>query len=183
MAGCRALSEVEIYQILSAMKTRRNKFLFILGIRTGFRISELLKLKVSDVYRDGQPLDRIRVQRRFLKEKRGSREIPLHPQAQAMIKDYVRSLEPGTQELFPSRAGGALTRFTAHKIFKDAFKAAGIKGPVATHSMRKTFARKVYNALGKDLVATSQALGHAHISTTIDYIDVNQKDIERAILE
>ena len=53
MAGCRPLSEYEIYQVLSVLKNKRNKLLFILGIRTGFRISELLSLTVKDVYKDG----------------------------------------------------------------------------------------------------------------------------------
>lgn len=184
MAGCRPLSEAEIFQTIDAFRCRRDKTLFVLGVRTGFRISELLKLEVKDVYRNGAVLDQVKVARRFLKEKKGSsRTIPLHPQAKAMIESHVRAMERPEGPLFPSNRGTFLTRFTAHKIFKDAFKKAGLTGALATHSMRKTFAKKVYGALGNDLVALQQALGHAHINTTIDYVSVDQKAIDRAILE
>lgn len=181
MAGCRALTESEIYRVFGALKTERDKLLFILGVRTGFRISELLALNVKDVYRDGRALSRVKVLRRFIKEKKGSREIPLHPEAMAQVEIYVKTLKG--PELFPSRMGGRITRFTAHKILKDAFNKAGLKGALATHSMRKSFAKKVYAALGNDLISLRDALGHSHVNTTMDYVQVNQQDIDRAILQ
>ena len=181
MAGCRPLSEVEVFQVLGALKNERDKLLFILGIRTGFRISELLALRVSDVYRDGAALPKVKVLKRYIKEKKGSREIPLHPQAQAMINLYVKTLRG--PDLFPSRMGGTITRYTAHTMLKDGFKRAGLKGALATHSMRKSFAKKIYAALGHDLVSLRDALGHSNVSTTMDYVTPNQSAIDRAVME
>ena len=181
MAGCRALTEQEIYMVYDALKNKRDRLLFVLGVRTGFRISEILALRVKDVYRDGRALDRVKVLKRFLKEKKGSRELPIHSHAQVLIEAYARDLT--TDHLFPSRMGGTISRFTAHKILKDAFAKAGLKGNLATHSMRKSFAKKVYRSLGYDLVSLRDALGHSHVGTTMDYIQANEDAINRAVLE
>ena len=183
MAGCRPLSEQEIYAVLAVMRRRRDRAMFVLGVRTGFRISELLSLNVSDVYKSGRVLGRVKVFKRHIKDKKESREIPLHSHAAEVLAEYMPTLETGTTVLFPSARGTRLTRFSAHKIFKDAFAAAGLKGNLATHSMRKTFAKKVYDALGRDLVATRDALGHSHISTTVEYLAPNKDMIDQAILK
>lgn len=184
MPGCRGLSEVEIFRVREKLKIRRDKLLFTMGIRTGFRISELLALKTSDVYKNGVALHRVRIKRRYLKEKTKSREIALHDEARAMIEEYVPTLEPGQKNLFPSRSTGkSLTRFTAHKILKDAYTAVRLKGNLATHSMRKTFATNVYRKTGNNLIATKEALGHSSVETTLDYLQVNQETIDRAVLD
>ncbi len=181
MAGCRPLTEVEIFQVIDALKTDRDRLLFVMGIRTGFRISELLALRVKDVYRDGHAVPRVKVMRRYIKEKKGSREIPLHSQARAIIEKYVKTLTG--PDLFPSRMGGTITRYTAHTMLKNAFNKAGLKGALATHSMRKSFAKKVYKELGNDLISLRDALGHSNVSTTMDYVTPNQAAIDRAIMD
>jgi excisionase family DNA binding protein len=57
-----------------------------------------------------------------------------------------------------------------------------LRGKVATHSMRKTFADRVYEALGRDIFRTQKALGHRNINSTVQYLSFKEQDIEAAIL-
>jgi site-specific recombinase XerD len=63
-----------------------------------------------------------------------------------------------------------------------AYATAGISGKLGTHAMRKTFASRVYELLGHDLVKTQRALGHASINSTVAYLSFAESDIEAAIL-
>ena len=192
--GCRSLSDSEIQQVINSFTGEyalRDKALFVLGLRTGFRVSELLSLTVKQVIENGEPLDHITVQRRFMKMKFESRSVVVHPQAKEVIQAWVRDLQtketitPDTY-LFKSRSGKnrPLTRVQAHRILKHVFKnVLGLKGALATHSMRKTFAQKVYEKLNHDLFKTAAALSHKDINNTVRYLSLNKEEVEKAILD
>ncbi len=77
--------------------------------------------------------------------------------------------------LFPSRqkpGSVAMHRQTAHDILKTAFTAAGLNGKLATHSLRKSFAQRVYEQSG-DIFLVQALLGHKSVSTTQRYLGVN----------
>lgn len=183
MSGCRSLTKEETDKVLSCLKNPRDKLLFIMGIRTGFRISELLTLQVGNIWDDLGALARIKVQRKNMKGKLVSREIVLHPQ----VKEYLPALceyKPDDEWLFPSRNHGRhLSRYQAHDILKAAYEAAGVRGHVATHTMRKTFAQRVYKNTEHDLVATQVALGHRSILNTIKYLSTDTEKVDKAILK
>lgn len=184
MSGCRALTESEIQSVTAALVSSRDKALFILGIRSGFRISELLSLKVSDVFARGHVLDEVRVVRRNTKGSVASRTIPLHREAREALYALCLGLEAASP-LFQSRNGvnQPISRFQAHAILKTAYEAGGLRGPgLACHTMRKSFSEKVYAALGHDLVATSAALGHKDIRNTVRYLEPNKEKVAAAIL-
>ena len=184
MSGCRSLTDTEIMKVLLYLNTSRDKALFIIGLRTGFRISELLSLTVKDVYDNGTIVDRIKVAKSNMKGKGKSREMILHPQAKDAIKELIQPNMNPNDPLFQSRNGTlkTLSRHGAHKTLKLAYKAAGLSGSLATHTMRKSFAKNVYKALSHDLIATGRALGHEDIRNTIKYLEVNQGAIDAAIL-
>lgn len=186
MAGCRSLNDTEVQSVLAQLAAPRDQALFILGLRTGFRISELLSLSFGDVYQAGKVMDRVRVAKRNMKGKSCNREVALHPQAKAAIEALVAvtiGVTP-SMPLFVSRNGVAkpLSRFGAHGVLKAAYAAAGLSGALATHTMRKSFAKKVYAALKFDLLATRDALGHSCVSTTVEYLETNQDTIDAAVL-
>jgi integrase len=70
----------------------------------------------------------------------------------------------------------------AYRILREATDKAKIAGKVATHSMRKTFAERMYTKLDKDLLKLQKALGHRDVNSTIAYLSFNQQDIDDAIL-
>ena len=186
MNGCRSLTDPEIQLILTKLETKRDKALFVLGLKTGFRISELLSLTWEQVY-SGQVLDRVKVRKCNTKGRKASRDVVLHPLAKEAILAYASHAKEFRSELtgplFKSRTGcQSITRYQAHKILKKAYHLAGLTGHVATHSMRKSFAKKVYQNLKYDLLATRDALGHSSITNTIKYLEVNQDAVDAAIL-
>jgi integrase len=80
--GCRPLTDQEIEVVgksFSGIYAKRNKALFMRGLKTGYRITELLSLRVGDVYQHEKGIDRVTVQRRNMKGKMRSRTVILHP--------------------------------------------------------------------------------------------------------
>jgi len=185
MIGCRPLEDDEIEKMLPVFKCLRDRVLFILGIKTGFRISELLSLKRRDVYYEGQVCKRVIVSRMNMKGGVSSRSVILSPVLAPLIESYCRSIEDKTY-LFPSRQGGdkPISYKRAWRIFKDAIRDSKINHQhTGTHSMRKTFAKKIHNLLGKDLLKTKEALGHKRIDSTVSYLSFDNDEIDQAILK
>ena len=167
----------------------RNRALFIVGIKTGFRISELLSMRLGDVVQHGKVVERVTVSARNMKGRERSRTILVHPDAKTAITEWIADLErrrPTTREtyLFPSQIGvnRPLSRSHVAKVLKDCFDPNGIGGKLGTHCMRKTFANRVYDLLGHDLPKTQRAMGHANINSTIKYLSFREEDIDAAIL-
>jgi site-specific recombinase XerD len=203
MAGCRALTDNEVKVVrksFSGVYKRRNEALFVLGVRAGFRISELLSLQVKDVLQYGKLVDRVEVSRRHMKGgkagKASSRSVPLHPEARAALSVWLEvltvmlkgTLDPQTP-VFCSRVKDAATglrraisREQAWRILKEAYTTNELSGKLATHSMRKTFATRVHAHYHGDLLKTQKALGHANINSTIKYLALDEAEVDAGIL-
>ena len=85
--------------------------------------------------------------------------------------------------LFPLRNGQGkqrMTRRAAHNILKSAFEAAGLNGHLATHSLRKSFAQRLYEQTS-DVFALQEMLGHKSIATTQKYLGVNYASVREAV--
>ena len=65
---------------------------------------------------------------------------------------------------------------------KDAFEAAGLNGHLATHSLRKSFAQRLYDRTG-DIFAVQEMLGHKAVATTQKYLGVNYTSVRTAVEE
>jgi len=193
MKGCRPLSEEEISQVTQAFDgpfALRNQALLLLDVRTGYRISELLSLRVGDVYQRGQVMDWITVPKRHMKGQTAGRTLPLHAEAKRALQRWLEAY--GRQQpllptlvLFPSRKGvnKALSRVQAWQLLQQACHRCGLTGRIGFHSCRKTFGLRIYRALGHDLRGTQEALGHKWLSSTQHYLPVDQQAITAAILK
>lgn len=179
--GTRPLTEEEINQISLAMTSKRNQVLFELAIKTGFRISEMLSIKLQNLPSFNGEWDAITVFRRDVKGKTASRSVPLSESLKTALKAYTKSLPKGQTYLFESRLGNRLSRVQAWKIIKRAAKECGLSGKIACHSTRKTFAQNVYNKLDKDLVKLQFAMGHKNISSTVAYLSFDKEEVFNAI--
>ncbi len=192
MSGCRPLTETEVEQVMQSFGgtyAARDRALFVLGIYTGFRITELLSLRCQDVYQHQQVLSRVTVPRRHMKGKYASRAVPLHPVAQLALAAWIAHMPrhfPVTPEsyVFRSREGGntPISRMHAHRLLREAFDSCEMTGPLGTHAMRKTFAQRVHRRLGNDLAKTKEALGQKTIAATMHYMSFLQHEIDQAIL-
>ena len=196
MAGMRALTKEEQRLVLAALDRMRDRVLFLTGLYTGFRITEILSLRVADVWKNGEPGRVVTVSRRHLKGGAGpyasrlqSRSIAMHPGLRAAIATYVaqrfdgRTVD-GAEVLFPSRKGSnqPIRPGQAWHIIKQAAGQAGAAERVATHSLRKTFARSVYDSTGHDIIVTQRALGHRSIGTTARYLDASEPEVCAAVM-
>lgn len=189
--GMKPLSDEEIGRVLSSFTGKfaaRDKALFLLGIKSGFRISEILSITIGDVIQNGEFIDRLYVRRSSMKGKTEGRCVVLHPQAKNAIFEWLNvsgliSSVPETY-LFKSRCGKnrSISRIQAWKILEAVFSRAGVIGVLGTHSLRKTFADRVYSKLGHDLVKTQKALGHKNINSTVSYLSFKDEQIDEAIL-
>jgi integrase len=192
MKGCRPLTDEEF--ALASMSfggiyAARDRALFILGVKSGFRISELLALRVGDVYQQGRVVDRVTVPRRYMKRKIEERTVLLHPEVKAALVTWLQVLlrQASTTPslyVFRSRKGQnrPITPTHAWAILDTIYRSNGFTGSLGTHAMRKTFATRVYDYLKHDLVKTQRALGHKNINSTVSYLSFRDEEIDAAIL-
>jgi len=192
MKGCRALTDAEVAlvsQSFGGTYAACDRALFVLGVKSDFRISELLSLTVGDVWQHGQFVERVAVRRRHMKGKLHGRSVILHPAAKTALAAWLMDLQrlgevtPGTP-LFPSRKGinRPLRRGQAWHILQEAYQTNGLTGMIGCHGLRKTFGQKVYQATGHDLRATQHAMGHKSPASTAAYLAVDEQAVDAVIL-
>lgn len=192
MKGTRPLDNDEIRRVSNCFTgtfTTRNRGLFMLGVSTGGRISELLSLTIGDVYQNHAPVTDLLYDKSIVKGGEVSRTVPINRDGRQAIGDLVawhREQYGNTEDnrpLFPSRHKSGtvpLHRQTAHQMLKKAFIAAGLNGKIATHSLRKSFAQRVYDQ-SNDIYLVKELLGHKNVSTTQQYLGVNYADARDAV--
>lgn len=179
--GCRRLSSSEIVAIKSVMNLR-DRCLFTIGLRTGFRISEILSLNVEDVLNPNGISSSVYLKKKNTKGKNSGASVVLHPEIVSSLKEYLsdgRMIGP----LFLSRGGMRLDRQGFHNALKKALKACAIhNGRVASHSMRKCFAEEMCAALDNNPYKLQKAMRHKSLDSTAKYISVDDDEINWAIL-
>ena len=165
----------------------RDYALFVLGINSALRVSDILAFRVSDIMNsDGSIKDDIKIK----EQKTGkTRMFPFNDFVKEAMTEYLKTDINKNGVLFPSRIGGkdqAVTRQHVHCFLKEAALAVGIKENISSHSMRKTWARNVYDSNIKTnpgIINTIQkVLNHSSSSTTLRYIGITQDDINSVIM-
>jgi integrase len=149
----------------------RNYMLFVAGINSGLRISDLLTLKVGDV--------RSKTHISLREAKTGKeRRFKISPTLRRELDEYMDGMTDGNW-LFPSRQGTKpITRVQAYRILNDAAKTIGIE-EIGTHTLRKTFGYHMYQQT-KDVAMLQQIFGHSAPSITLRYIGINHDMIDEA---
>lgn len=192
MIGCRPLSTDEYRMVLRAFHgpcEHRNRLLFVLGVSTGFRISELLSLKLGDVWKHDKPVTRIRVRRAHMKGAKASRSVLLSPHARNCVHTLLafRSLrDPVSPDdpLFQGRKNktNPITRTQAYRILRDAFEYCELDLTTpGTHTMRKTFAATLFEAFEGNVFKLQRALGHASPASTVAYLSFDESELDQAV--
>ena len=191
MKGTRPLDNTEIRKVSEAFEGTfavRNRSLFMLGVSVGGRISELIALKVNDVWQNGKPVSDLLFDRNIVKGGEVSRAVPVNADGRQAIEDLVawhKNLYgnvDAARPLFPSRKGQGsktMTRIAAHNALKNAFEAAGLNGKLGTHSLRKSYAQRLYEQTS-DIYAVQEMLGHKSVVTTQRYLGVNYASVRDA---
>ncbi|MFH1525110.1 MAG: site-specific tyrosine recombinase XerD [Bacteroidota bacterium] len=156
----------------------RDRAMLELLYSSGLRVSELINLKVSDLYFENEV---IRVFGKGSKQ----RIVPIGKSARKWIKDYLIKSRPSLEKkmksaniIFLNKRGTKLSRMGVWKIIDKYSKDAGIKKAVHPHTFRHSFATHLLEG-GADLRAVQEMLGHADISTTQIYTHINRDFIKQ----
>lgn len=181
------LSFHEIESILeqidhSTPEGTRNRAMIETLYSSGLRVSELITLKLSNVYFD---IGFLRIIGKGSKE----RLVPIGKPAMKYIKLYlegVRSLmdiQKGHEDiLFLNRRGKQLTRVMIFTIIKNLTAKAGIRKNVSPHTFRHSFATHLIEG-GADLRAVQEMLGHESITTTEIYTHLDRDYLKQVVKE
>lgn len=137
----------------------------------GIRISDILKLKLSDIVKDG---DRYRLNIIEQKTKK-LREFTVPKEIRDYLRDYCDDNNISKDEIiFP------ITERAVQKQLKLVCDFLGYDG-ISTHSFRKYFATEIYKNSNYNIALVKELLQHSNTSITQRYIGIRSKDIEDAI--
>ena len=151
-------TQQEINDFLFCLRRNKNAerdvFLFLIGINSGLRMSDIVKLKKKDVISSKNP--------RIVEQKTGKTRILYLSSLQELIQDYTKDLEP-EDYLFPSTKGGH------------------VRDDIGTHTLRKTFGYHYYKKT-KDVATLMEIFGHSSEKITKRYIGINEDEISETLL-
>lgn len=157
------------------LKGYRDRAMLELLYATGFRVSELIALDVSDV----------NISAGFIRCRSHDKEriIPLYPAAVRALKEYVEFIRPqmvaaaDEKSLFVNVSGERMSRQGFWKIIKTYQQKAKIEKTITPHTLRHSFAAHLLEN-GADLRSIQEMLGHADISSTQVYSQLVKKQIK-----
>lgn len=151
----------------------RDYILFVIGINTGLRISDILELKVADVK------GRSHIS---IKEKKTGKpkKARINEQLKEDIDGYIQGMS-SEAHLFESQRSTTrpITRVQAYRILNSAAKEIGLE-EIGTHTLRKTFGYWHYKQY-KDVALLQQLFNHSSPSITLEYIGINQDIMDQTI--
>lgn len=169
----------------------RNKMLFLISVNVGLRASDLVQLRWSYFYKDDATFkESYTLQPKKTRKTGKFVKIFFNQTVKKAIENYVNEypIEDLDDYLFKSRKGNnPITERGLWKIIVDVSADAGIEKNVGSHSLRKTWARNIYdNAEDKSeaLVMLQECLRHSDSLTTLRYIaimDEEKKDMYQSI--
>lgn len=179
------LSQEEVDQIIASVdmganEGHRNRAIFETLYGCGLRVSELINLRLSDLFFEEEI---IRVTGKGDKE----RLVPINPMAIKFISIYRKEvrvhlkIQKGHEDfVFLNRRGKKLTRAMIFHIVKTQTQKAGVRKTVSPHTFRHSFATHLVEG-GADLRAVQQMLGHESITTTEIYTHLDQKYLRKVL--
>ena len=166
---------------LSKWEGHRNRAIIEVLFSCGLRVSELVNLKLTDLYIEEQY---VRVMGKGSKE----RLVPISPRAIKELDNWfavrqAMKIKPGEEDyVFLNRRGAHLTRVMILIMIKQQATEAGIQKTISPHTLRHSFATALLEG-GADLRVIQALLGHESIGTTEIYTHIDTTTLRREILE
>ena len=146
----------------------------------GLRVSELVGLRLSNIYEQEQYLQ-------VIGKGDKQRWVPINPRALDLMLTYIHNvrshlpIQPGEERyVFLNRRGRHLSRQMVFIFLKQAVADAGLKKKISPHSLRHSFATELVEN-GADLRAVQEMLGHESISTTEIYTHLSRETLRDTI--
>ncbi len=167
----RSKEDIKKVEQYLAQKSLRNRLIFVFGINTGLRVSDILGLNVSDV------LHKTHVEIREQKTNK-YKKFPLNTKITGLLKTYLEDKELD-EPLFMGKKNGRLHRSQVYRFLNEACRACGVKSRIGTHTMRKTFGYFYYKQY-KDVALLQRILNHSNPAVTLRYIGISQDEIDNS---
>jgi integrase len=167
----RSKAKIDHIKEILGRRSPRNRLMFILGINTGLRISDILMLTVQDIHNK----QHIEVR----EQKTGKvRQIKINSNLQTAIKEYFKcyDCEESQKKVFD------ISRIQAYRIINDAARTVGLLDRIGTHTLRKTFGYHHYQK-HKDVAILQNIFNHSSPSVTLRYIGVDADMMDESIDE
>ena len=165
----------------SKAQGQRNRAIIEVLYGCGLRVSELVDLKLSQVFEQEEYIT-------VVGKGNKQRLIPISGEALTQIDLYLEQtrsnqvVKPGCEDiLFLNRRGGKLSRVMIFYIIKELCEMAGIRKTVSPHTLRHSFATHLLEG-GANLRAIQQMLGHESIATTEIYTHIDRTTLRNEIL-
>lgn len=165
---------------LSEKMGHRDRALLELMYSSGLRVSEVLNLKMQDLFLD---LEYLQVIGKGNKQ----RLVPVNTDAIQQLKNYIKfvrsklTIQKGKEDfVFLNQRGNQLSRIWVFKIVKKAVEDANIKKSVSPHTFRHSFASHLLEG-GADLRIIQELLGHVSIKTTEIYLHLQKNHLAETI--
>jgi integrase/recombinase XerD len=166
------LTKDEVIKLFNSLPNKKSKLMISMIYACGFRVSELLNLKVSD-------LDFAEMTG-HVRQAKGKKDrifnIP-HFLLKGLTKQVVEQKRSGQEYLF-NGPNGKLTDRNLQKIVRIATKKAGIEKKVHPHTLRHSFATHLLEN-GIDIRKIQELLGHADLSTTQIYTHISTEELKK----
>ncbi len=181
------LSIIDIDALIGAINLSkpdgiRNKTMLEVLYSCGLRVTELITLKISNLYLED---DFIKILGKGNKE----RLVPIGGQAQKMLLIYLQeirvhlNIKKGQEDfVFLSKRGAALSRVMVFMIIKALAEKIGLKKSISPHTFRHSFATHLIEG-GADLRAVQEMLGHESITTTEIYTHLDREYLRETIVQ
>jgi len=172
----RNIDDVSSFLDFLKERSERDYILALTGFYSGYRISDILALRVKDF--------KNRDHFYFREKKTGKQsKLSINPELKKAAAAYIANQGLNDNDfMFKSQKGlnQAITRQRAYLVLTEAARAIGMKGRFGTHTLRKTMGYHYYQQT-KDVVTLKQIFNHSSIDVTLLYIGVTQDVINGAI--
>jgi len=167
----------KIAEIKQLLKDRpRDYALFVVGINTGFRASDLVAFTVG-IFRKVKIGDRLVI----IEKKTGKkRAITINRAVHEAIQPLFDAKD--SQPLFRNRDGGRLAVESIIRLVKSWCSSVGLEGNYSSHTLRKTWGYHQRVQFGVDIPTLMEAFGHSSQKQTLTYLCIQPEEIENAYM-
>lgn len=170
-----ALTRLQLEQLRRACRTKREKAIIDVLYSTGCRVSELVRMKKSDIDVENRMIH-------IVGKGRKHNDVYLNSSAVLSLDDYFAERQDDSEFLFVSdrRPHDAIDTHAIQNIFGQLSQIVGFK--VTPHVMRHTTATLAVQS-GMQITEVQEMLGHASVATTQIYAEILKEDVRQAHLK
>lgn len=161
--------DIQVVEKYLQEHNKRNFVIWVLGLNSGLRVSDIVRLNVGDVAKQTHIT---LIEKKTQKKK----SFYINDKLKTILRDYVQDRQTN-EPLFVGARGKRLDRSEVYRFIVKACKDVCIQAKVGTHTMRKTFGYHHYQQY-KDSILLQKIFNHSSQRITLMYIGIEQDEID-----